>query len=288
MQLAPYALPRKAGYKHFPWRSISAHHIEITLGIPSLLLADYEYAKYPPLMRPTWEMVPSVIPDEFLCRDPKHILHYPGIKEDTYVWKFKPDGKIMQELGLNPSDVIVTVRPPASEAHYHNPDSDRLFTNFMDYACGVPQTRIILLPRNNRQGEFIRNNWPQWFKNNKTVVPSAVVDGLNLIWHSDLLVSGGGTMNREATALGVPVYSIFLGTIGAVDRHLQQTGRLILIKSESDFAGKIKLEKRSPQTQAIGRPTETFNHIVQTIEKLVGQGSSLEGLSQPHTKSATA
>ena len=208
------------------------------VGIPSLLLADYEYAKYPPMVRPTWEMVPSVIPDDLLCKDGQHVLRYPGIKEDTYVWKFQPDHSILQELGLNPSDVIVTVRPPASEAHYHNPESDRLFTDFMEYACGFPQTRIILLPRNHRQGEYIRSHWPQWFKNNKTVVPSAVVDGLNLIWHSDLLVSGGGTMNREATALGVPVYSIFLGAIGAVDKHLQQTGRLVLIKVQRGFSNK--------------------------------------------------
>jgi hypothetical protein len=286
LQLTPFALREK------PVLSISHGArsqliVSNALGIPSLLLADYEYAKYPPLMRPTWEMVPSVIPNEFLCRDPKHILHYPGIKEDAYVWKFQPDNKILQELGLNRSDVIVTVRPPASEAHYHNPASDRLFTNFMDYACGVPQTRIILLPRNHRQGEFIRSNWPQWFKDNKTVVPGAVVDGLNLIWHSDLLVSGGGTMNREATALGVPVYSIFLGTIGAVDRHLQQTGRLILIKSESDFASKIRLEKRSPQSQTIGQPTETFGHIVQTIENLVGGGSGVGRSPLTPVESAT-
>jgi hypothetical protein len=286
LQLAPFALREK------PVLSIShgARSQLIVcnaLGIPSLLLADYEYAKYPPLMRPTWEMVPSVIPDDKLCRDGQHVLRYPGIKEDAYVWKFRPDHKILQELALNPSDVVVTVRPPASEAHYHNPDSDKLFTDFMEYACGFPQTRIILLPRNNRQGEYIRSHWPQWFKNNKTVVPSAVVDGLNLIWHSDLLVSGGGTMNREATALGVPVYSIFLGAIGAVDRHLQKTGRLVLIKSEADFSTKIRLEKRPPPSQNAGLPTETFRHIVRTIEELAGGSPDLESLSLSRSESAT-
>jgi hypothetical protein len=284
LQLAPFALREKPALS-ISHGARSQLIVCNALGIPSLLLADYEYAKYPPLMRPTWEMVPSVIPDDMLCRDHQHVLRYPGIKEDTYVWKFQPDHGILQELGLSQSDVIITVRPPASEAHYHNPESDRLFTNFMEYACGFPQTRIILLPRNHRQGEHIRGHWPHWFKNNKTVVPAAVVDGLNLIWHSDLLVSGGGTMNREATALGVPVYSIFLGAIGAVDRHLQQTGRLILIKSEADFSTKIRLEKRPPPPHSIGQPTETFRHIVRTIESLVGGGPDLESLSLSRSES---
>ncbi len=276
LQLAPFAL-REKPVLSLSHGARSQIIISNALGIRSLLLADYEYAKYPPFMRPTWEMVPSVIPDAVLCRDPEHILRYPGIKEDAYVWKFQPDHGILEELGLSESDVIVTVRPPATEAHYHNPESDRLFTSFMDYACGFPQTRVVLLPRNHRQGEFIRSRWPQWFKNNKTVVPSAVVDGLNLIWFSDLLVSGGGTMNREATALGVPVYSIFLGAIGAVDRHLQQTGRLILIESVADIAAKIGLEKRPPPSNSNGQPSLTLRHIVQTIEGLADNASVLRG-----------
>jgi predicted glycosyltransferase len=251
--------------------------ISNALGIPSLLLADYEYAKYPPLMRPTWEMVPSVIPDEVLCRDHQHIFRYPGIKEDAYVWKFHPNHSILQELGLSQSDVIVTVRPPATEAHYHNPESEKLFTSFMDYACQSPKTRLVLLPRNQHQSEFIRSHWPRWFENNKTVIPPAVVGGLNLIWHSDLLVSGGGTMNREATALGVPVYSIFLGAIGAIDRHLEQTGRLILIKSAAELAVKIRLEKRPPPANSNGQSSETLRHIVNTIEDLAGSAAIMRG-----------
>jgi uncharacterized protein len=125
-----------------------------------------------------------------------------------------------------------------------------------------------LLPRNKKQGDFMRQRWPQWFANHKTVIPPAL-DGLNLIWHSDLLVSGGGTMNREAAALGVPAYSIFRGPIGAVDRHLQQTGRLVLIESPEDVARKIRLEKRTRQTLLASR--KTLDHIVNTIEGLVAK-----------------
>ena len=76
-------------------------------------------------------------------------------------------------------------------------------------------------------------------------IPGRVVDGMDLIWHSDLVISGGGTMNREAAALGVPVYSIFRGKIGAVDRYLADSGRLILLEKPEDVSAKIKLARRA-------------------------------------------
>ena len=268
LQLAPVALRDK------PVLSISHGarsqiFISNLLKIPTLLFADYEFAKYPPLMRPTWEMVPSVIPDEALCCDKNHIRKYPGIKEDVYVWKFQPDAALLRQLGLDPSNLIITARPPATEAHYHNPESEGLFTRFMELACAKPETRIVLMPRNQSQGEFIRNGWPQWFENNKTIIPGKSLDGLNLIWHSDLVVGGGGTMNREAAALGVPVYSIFRGTIGAVDRHLQQTGKLTLIETLADVAGKIRIEKRTRKSVTETTSRQSLEHIIQTIEELV-------------------
>jgi uncharacterized protein len=221
------------------------------------------------LMRPTWEMVPSIIPDDTLCCDKDHIKKYPGIKEDVYAWKFKPDSVLLQNLGLDESDLIITARPPATEAHYHNPESEGLFTAFMEMACRNPKTRIVLLPRNKQQGEFIRSRWPEWFAQGKTIIPGATLDGLNLIWYSDLLVSGGGTMNREAATLGVPVYSIFRGAIGAVDRHLQQSGRLTLVETPADVAGKIRLEKRVRRSVAETTSRKSLDQIVNTIEELV-------------------
>jgi hypothetical protein len=91
---------------------------------------------------------------------------------------------------------------------------------------------------------------------------------MNLIWCSDLVVSGGGTMNREAAALGVPVYSIFRSTIGAVDRQLQAEGRLVLVESVEDVARKIALVKRTRKPLAEVTSKQTLHHIVNTIEQL--------------------
>jgi predicted glycosyltransferase len=238
------------------------------LRLPSVLIEDYEYCQFPPMMKPTWLMAPEVIPDSSLCVKNGHLRKYPGIKEDVYAWKLKPDRHFLAELGIGESDLVVTARPPATEAHYHNPESEELFTAFMNRACQTPRVKVVLLPRNKKQGETIRSQAPQWFQNGKTVIPATALDGMNLIWCSDLVVSGGGTMNREAAALGVPVYSIFRSTIGAVDRQLQAEGRLVLVESVEDVARKIALVKRTRKPLAEVTSKQTLHHIVNTIEQL--------------------
>lgn len=238
------------------------------LRIPSVLIEDYEYCQFPLMMKPTWLMAPEVIPDQALCLTNGKIRKYPGIKEDVYAWRLHPDQGIVGELGLNESDIVVTVRPPATEAHYHNPEGEKLFEAFMARACQTPHAKVVLLPRNKKQAEIIRQRWPKWFENDKTVIPSSAIDGLNLIWHSDLVVSGGGTMNREAAAVGVPVYSIFRGSIGAVDKYLQQSGRLFLVESAEDVMRKIRLEKRPRQALAETTSRKTLMHIVDAVEQI--------------------
>jgi predicted glycosyltransferase len=238
------------------------------LRIPTILIADYEHSQFPRMMRPTWIMAPDMIPDESLCLKNGHIRKYSGIKEDVYVWKLVPDPSLLGELGLSDSDVIVTVRPPATEAHYHRPESVMLFEYFMNRASQTAAVKIVLLPRNRKQSELVRRNWPAWFEGGKTVIPPFAVDGLNLLWHSDLVVSGGGTMNREAAALGVPVYSIFRGTIGAVDRHLSDQGRLVLIGSPGEVDTKIPIEKRSRKAIAETTSRRTLNQVVDKIQEI--------------------
>ena len=101
------------------------------------------------------------------------------------------------------------------------------------------------------------------------LIPGRVVNGLNLIWHSDFVISGGGTMNREAAALGVPVYSVFRGRIGAVDQHLASRGRLVLLKSVEDVQTKIIIARRNrPQSPGV-RADAILHYIVDQINVLM-------------------
>jgi uncharacterized protein len=238
------------------------------LKIPTVLMEDYEYCQFPPTMRPTWVIAPAVIPDAMLPSRDGQIRKYTGIKENVYSWKFIPDPTLLAELEIDRSDLVITVRPPATEAHYHNRESEELFERFMERACRTPRVRVVLLPRNAKQGQLIRSQWPEWFKNNTTIIPSGAVDGLNLLWHSDLVVSGGGTMNREAAALSVPVYSIFRGTIGAVDRYLHEQGKLVLIDSDESVERDIQLVKRERRPISETTSKRTLQEIVDTIEEI--------------------
>jgi len=226
---------------------------------------DYEHVKG--IFNPTWIMMPEVISTDAIKYDKDRIIQYPGIKEDVYVPTFKPDPAIKEELGVGSDDLLVTIRPPATEAHYHNPQSEALFSAVVKLLGAVQNARMVILPRNDVQKEEIRREWPGWCGNGKIIIPEKVVDGLNLLWHSDLVISGGGTMNREAAALGVPVYSIFRGKIGNVDRYLCKTGRLILLESVKDVENKIAVRKRVIPHALGSVNSNTLKAVVDGIEK---------------------
>jgi predicted glycosyltransferase len=267
MQLLPFVLRERpvAGLSHGSRSQILLCNL---LRIPTIMLNDYEHAKTPPLVRPRWEIVPEVLFNENLhCDTRERIRTYRGIKEDVYAPELTPDPLLLQELHLN-GDIIVTVRPPANEAHYHNPESEKLFVHFMNRLCGTRGVTAVLLPRTKKQETEIRKHWPQWFENFKIVIPEHAVDGLNLLWHSDLVVSGGGTMNREAAALEVPVYSIFRGKIGAVDRQLQSEGRLTLIESVEQVQ-RIAFRRRDKTGSPDNHPRQALLDIVEHVEKIV-------------------
>jgi len=213
--------------------------------IPFVVIADYEYVQWLPFVKPTWMFVPELMPSSSIKLSPDCIFRYPGIKEDVYVPDFEPNPKIVEELGLNKHAITVTIRPPATEAHYHNPESEKLFVEVVNFLGDNPEAQMVILPRNEiKQTRWIKSNWAEWCATGKIIFPDHVVDGLNIIWFSDFVVSGGGTMNREAAALGVPVYSIFRGKIGAVDHYLSDTGRLTLLTDYNDIKNKLHIARR--------------------------------------------
>lgn len=238
------------------------------LGIPTLQIADYEFAKIWAVVTPSWSMTPSMIPTESIKLNADRILKYPGIKEDVYVPSFIPQDGIRQDLGISEDEILVTMRPPASEAHYHSPDSDRLFHATVEHLAAIPEVRMVVLPRTPKQGQEIAAEWSELITDRKLIIPERVLDGLNLIWYSDLVISGGGTMNREAAALGIPVYSVFRGTIGAVDHYLAANGRLVLLEKPADIGTKLLVRRRNRSINIGAAGTETLETVTGHIARL--------------------
>jgi len=233
------------------------------------MIGDYEFATLFAFVRPGWLIVPEVIPDAALNSSQSRVMKYPGIKEDVYAKNFIPRPEILKQLGLDDGRLVVTVRPPATEAHYHVHESDELFDEVLNYLGDLADVKVILLPRNDRQASAIRSARPDLFNSGKVTIPSHVVDGLNLVWYSDLVISGGGTMNREAAALRVPVYSIFRGKIGAVDRYLAADGRLTLIEDRSQVRTKLVLKRRIRPAKPAGGSDASLLTLVEHIVSIV-------------------
>jgi predicted glycosyltransferase len=238
------------------------------LRIPTLTLADYEFTAKVGFLRPDWVFLAQFVPDSNALKAKKQVMKYPGLKEDVYIPRFRPDLSLSKDLGLSANELVVTVRPPATEAHYHNPEGEVLLDAALHRLVDRPEVRVILLPRNERQAQALRKGWEKWIQSRKIIIPEHVVDGLNLIWISDLVISGGGTMNREAAALRVPVYSIFRGRIGGVDKYLAEIGRLVLIESVEDVRTKIKLERRKAAGLEFAEESAALNCIVAGINSV--------------------
>lgn len=242
------------------------------LGIPNITMYDYEFTAGVGSLKPDWVFMPQYVPVSVALHQGDHLLRYPGLKEDVYVPRFQPDSTLRARLGLRPEEIVVTMRPPATEAHYHNPESEKLFDTAIARLVKMPGVRIVLLPRNEGQEKAARAAWKKWIDDTKIVIPNQVLDGLNVIWYSDLVISGGGTMNREAAALGIPVYSVFRGRIGAVDQYLADNGRLILLQSTQDVMEKVVIERNRPVFQQVGAKREALPCIVEGIASIAERG----------------
>jgi uncharacterized protein len=212
------------------------------LRIPSSTTFDYEWAKVQHTVNCRLAravVVPEVIPPERLYRyGARGKLHrYPGLKEEYYLADFEPDPGVLTELGLDRQAPIAVVRTPPSVSLYHRFEND-LFGRVLERLRG---SQTVVLPRTPGQrtelaaaGGFI--------------VPERTIDAQSLIAYADLVVSAGGTMNREAVALGTPVFTIFEGRLGAVDEQLIADGRLRRLQS----AGQVELVRRGPGDASAG------------------------------------
>ncbi len=268
VQLAPFLLVQrpKLALSHGSRSQILLANL---LRIPTVLVMDYEYSKTIPFAYPRWMIVPRALEGRKLYSKDKRVRYYRGIKEDVYVPEFRPDPNFLRDLGISQSEIILTVRPPANEAHYYTPESDRLLFELMSIIRQTSGVRVVLLPRNRAQEQYLRASCPDWFCDDKTIIPHHVISGLDLLWSSDLVVSGGGTMNREAAAMGVPVYSIFRGKSGAVDLMLEKEGRLAMIHDIDEVRRNVRIVRREKGAGPDNRPRAALQDIVNHIEEII-------------------
>jgi uncharacterized protein len=205
------------------------------LGIPNATMFDYEFAELQHHVNcrlANRVLVPDAIPAErlerFGARDGK-LVRYPGLKEEYYLHGFEPDAGLPERLGVQPGPPLAVVRTPPAYALYLGGAESALLPRVLERLReGGAQT--VVLPRTPEQAEAVAA-----LGLDGVHVPRRAVDGRSLVSLADLLVSAGGTMNREAAVLGTPVWSIFEGRLGAVDELLVHQGRLRLLRDPADI-----------------------------------------------------
>jgi uncharacterized protein len=195
------------------------------LRIPSAQMQDYEHAglqRQLAFRAARRVLVPDAIGVEAMRRAgaaERKLFRYPGLKEDYYLADFAPDDAVLSELTIDRDAVLAVVRPPPETSAYHA--RNRVYDEVLARLAAEPRAQAVVIPRTAAQGEAVRA-----MGEGALIVPERAVDAQSLIAFADLVVSAGGTMNREAVALGTPVYTMFSGRMGAVDERLIAAGDL--------------------------------------------------------------
>jgi predicted glycosyltransferase len=211
-------------------------------GTPQVTMFDYEFAAAMHHWNgrlATRVLVPAAIPEAALARygmRPPKLVRYPGLKEEYYLADQALDAGVGEELGLDRERLVAVVRPPPEVTLYHRGAGTDLFAATLARLLAAPGLQTVVLPRTAEQRAALAGG--------PAIVPERPVDGPSLVAAADLVVSAGGTMNREAAALGVPAYTPFAARLGAVDRRLIGEGRLVRIGRPEDVA--IRPRARGP------------------------------------------
>ncbi len=236
------------------------------LHIPFVTLMDYEYQplNYLSFHLARRVIVPEPFPDELLVKygAKGKVKKFSGVKEELYLADFKPDDSFLRRMNIDSNKIIIVIRPPAPWTLYHRFENP-VFNDVLQYLAEQENTTIIFLPRISAQGE-----WATELDIPGLIVPTQTLNGPNLLFHADAVISGGGTMNRESAVLGTPTYTVFGGKLGAVDEFLIRKGRMNHVRDKSDI-GKIVIEKKKKQLDFHQAPellTEVINAILDEPE----------------------
>jgi predicted glycosyltransferase len=229
------------------------------LGVPSATAFDYEWARVQHTVNCRLAravVVPHAIPPERLRRygatDAK-LRRYPGLKEEYYLADFEPDTAVLDELGIDHGAPLAVVRTPPEVSLYHRFESP-LFAQVLERLRG---TQTVVLPRTAEQRVELRAR-------GGFLVPEHAVDAQSLVALADLVVSAGGTMNREAVALGTPVVTTFAGRLGAVDERLLAEGRLARLEDPTQV--RLKRRTDAPQERVRRDPDELLSLLTSALD----------------------
>ncbi len=238
------------------------------MGVRSLVMLDYEYTESHIFNRLAARiLMPELIPDDRLRKagfDLRKLIRYGGFKEEIYLSDFVPQKGFRRRLGIPDDSIVAIVRPPSILGNYHDTRSESLFVECVRFLSLQPGVRCLIVGRTVRDKDLLRSL--SLGTENVSWLDQAV-DGLQLLWHSDIVVSGGGTMNREAALLGVPAYSIFTGKRPFLDEYLAAEGKLRFIETAAEIPY-ISVKRRQAPLTYLGARPQVLSDVLAIIQEL--------------------
>jgi predicted glycosyltransferase len=244
-----------------------SHELTMTaraLRVPSATTFDYEWAWLQHQLgcrAATRVVVPDSIPPDRLARygaRPPKLQQYPGLKEEYYLSDFEPDESVLRDWRIDPERILVVLRPPPDVSLYHR-HSNPLFPQTLEHVGRLDDVHAFVIPRTDEQRDFVRS-----LELPRVIVPDEAVDAQSLIALADLVVSAGGTMNREAAALGVPVYTTYGGRLGGVDEQLIRENRLRPLTDPR--ALELRKRERGPGTRVRRDPQVMLDLLLTALD----------------------
>lgn len=243
------------------------------LRIPQVVMFDYEWTEMSILKRLAGfllcprALTPSRLEEAGIPLE--KISWYDGFKEDLYLPSFEPDPGFRASIGATVEQRLITVRPPGLIGNYHDPRSEEICRRVITAAVDDPANFVVILPKTRVERELVDAALPA-DRRATVLIPDRALPGLQLLYTSDIAISGGGTMNRESALLGVPTYSIFTGRRAAIDEELARQGRLTFLAGPEDL-GMIDWTQRS-STRDVRRSEDVLHQVAGMIGEFARRG----------------
>lgn len=234
-----------------------------SLRIPVFSLDDYEYSARSFNHFVNSLLTPFPIPKEAWGKFHKKVIHYPGLKEELYLWNKDNYLNSSSHNGFE-EKINIVFRPEGRFTHYSSIKSKMLQDSLIEHFANIKDAHIILLARDKIQEKEIE----KFFQGKRVSysIPQNVLNGPSLLYNADLVIGGGGTMTRESSILETPSYSFFGGQLGHVDKYLVEKNKLVLLGSVNDIE-KIKFEKKTSLNPMIKK--DAFDFIINYLNSKI-------------------
>jgi predicted glycosyltransferase len=236
--------------------------------VPAVTMMDYEHqpANHLSFRLAQRVIVPDVFPEEALRRfgaRQDKVVRYQGFKEELYLCAFSPDRAVLDELALDPEQVVVVLRPPPEGALYHRMVNPR-FDQMVSLALEQDDVQMVLLARSDAQ----RKRYSAL--SSRIRIPERAIDGRSLLAQADVTIGAGGTMSRESALLGTPTYTVFAGELAAVDAELMRRGLLQDLRDVESVA--LFQKKRTSERPPVNGSEAILETVIGTLRDVAKQG----------------